>query len=53
MAFIVADEDDFLQLKESKKQYSMIWLQFRDFVPEHDSELAPLLGIPSPCFSTF
>ncbi len=27
--------------KESKKQYSRIWSQFRDFVPEHDFELAP------------
>ncbi len=24
-----------------KKQYSRIWSQFRDFVPEHDFELAP------------
>jgi site-specific recombinase XerC len=31
-----------LQFKEeSKKQYSRIWSQFRDFVPEHDFELAP------------
>ncbi len=38
----VADEDVFLQFKEeSKKQYSRIWSQFRDFVPEHDFELAP------------
>ena len=42
MASIVADEDVFLQFKdESKKQYSRIWSQFRDFVPEHDFELAP------------
>ena len=27
--------------EESKKQYSRIWSQFRDFVPEHDFELAP------------
>jgi len=41
MASIVADEDVFLQFKEeSKKQYSRIWSQFRDFVPEHDFELA-------------
>jgi hypothetical protein len=31
-----------LQFKEdSKKQYSRLWSQFRDFVPEHDFELAP------------
>jgi hypothetical protein len=42
MASIVADEDVFLHFKEeSKKQYSRIWSQFRDFVPEHDFELAP------------
>ncbi len=42
MASIVADEDVFLQFnEESKKQYSRIWSQFRDFVPEHDFELAP------------
>ena len=42
MASIVADEDVSLQFKEeSKKQYSRIWSQFRDFVPEHDFKLAP------------
>ncbi len=43
MASIVADDDEdvFLQFKEeSKKQYSRIWSQFRDFVPEHDFQLA-------------
>ena len=42
MASIVADEDVFLQFKEeSMKQYLRIWSQCRDFVPEHDFELAP------------
>jgi hypothetical protein len=36
MESIVADADVFLQFKESKKQYSRIWSQFPDFVPEHD-----------------
>jgi hypothetical protein len=42
MASIVADEEVFMQFKEeSKKQYTRIWSQFRDFVPEHDFELGP------------
>jgi hypothetical protein len=42
MASIVADEEVFVQFKEeSKKQYTKIWSQFRDFVPEHDFELGP------------
>jgi hypothetical protein len=42
MASIVADEEVFVQFKEeSKKKYTRIWLQFRDFFPEHDFELGP------------
>ncbi len=40
MASIVADKEVFAQFKEeSKKQYTRIWSQFRDFVPQHDFEL--------------
>jgi hypothetical protein len=42
MASIVADEEVFVQFKEeSKKQYTRIWSQFCDFVPQHDFELGP------------
>ncbi len=42
MASIVADEEVFVKFKgESKKQYTRIWSQFRDFVPQHDFELDP------------
>ncbi len=42
MVSIVADEEVFVQFKgESKKQYTRIWPQFCDFVPQHDFELGP------------
>ncbi len=44
MASIVADGTSVQFKEESKKQYSRIWSQFRDFVPEHDFELGPPAG---------
>jgi hypothetical protein len=53
MAFIFADEEVFVQFKgESKKQYTSIWSQFRDFFPQHDFELNPP-GAESSLFFNF